>query len=275
METEYNIAVVWQPQLPQTEREAEEIVSFLSINGANSIACPLNSPDFRKQVSGDDFDLVICLGGDGSMLRAGKLCAAHEIPVMGINMGSVGFLIETQQGEWRQNIDKLLTGAWSPEKRMLLTVEAERNGESILRTEVLNEAVIARGKELRPVRLAASINGIPLTSYCADGLIISTATGSTAYAMSVGGPILQPEMRNMLLIPIAPYLCSDRCLVLSDTDEVTIDVSGEVETLLSPDGRDHLQLQAGDRVRVRASEHSAVFVRFNPKETIYRKLISK
>ena len=146
-------------------------------------------------------------------------------------------------------------------------------GEKKLHTwEVLNDIVLARALSIRPVHLLVHVNEIELAEYVADGLILSTATGSTSYSQSVGGPILRPDMRNMLLTPISPNLCVDRCLVLPDTDLVTFILGGSVEALISPDGYEGAGLEFGDRILARASEHSALFVRFQDKGVFYRNI---
>ena len=130
--------------------------------------------------------------------------------------------------------------------------------------------MLARAMAIRPIHLCVHINEIELAEYVADGLILSTATGSTAYSQSAGGPILRPDMRNMLLVPVAPNLCVDRCLVLPDTDTVSFTLTGNVEALISPDGYPGAGLEFGDRVVARSSEHSALFVRFGDKGIFYR-----
>jgi NAD+ kinase len=144
------------------------------------------------------------------MLRAGHLCAPCGVPILGINLGRLGFLIQVERGEWREMLDRLLEGEAWIEKRMMLQVNLLRSGEQAGTWHALNELVVSRGQYLRPVRLSASADGHLLTTYVADGLIASTATGSTAYALAAGGPILPPELRNILIVPIAPHLSVDR-----------------------------------------------------------------
>ena len=146
------------------------------------------------------------------------------------------------------------------------------DGSSDRSWEVLNDIVIARALSMRPIHLFVHVNEIELAEYVADGLILSTATGSTSYSQSVGGPILRPDMRNMLLTPISPNLCVDRSLVLPDTDTIAFTLGGNVDALVSPDGYAGDALQFGDQVRAKASEHSALFVRFGDKGIFYRNI---
>ena len=250
-----------------------DIVSVLkkrSVERAESFS--LNDQQFRKALRDGQFDLMIALGGDGTMLRAGKLGAPVNVPVMGVNLGHFGFLVETQRNEWRERIDDLLSGRWETDKRMMIRAEHFRGEKKLHTWEVLNDIVLARALSIRPVHLLVHVNEIELAEYVADGLILSTATGSTSYSQSVGGPILRPDMRNMLLTPISPNLCVDRCLVLPDTDLVTFILGGSVEALISPDGYEGAGLEFGDRILARASEHSALFVRFQDKGVFYRNI---
>ena len=232
----------------------------------------LNDRQFRSNLRNRQYDLVIALGGDGTMLRAGKLSAPVNVPVMGINLGHFGFLVETQKDQWKTRIDDLLAGKWETDRRMMIHAEHFHDDKCLHTWEILNDLVIARAMSIRPVHLIVHINEIELAEYVADGLILSTATGSTAYSQSAGGPILRPDMRNMLLVPISSNLCVDRCLVLADTDTVSFIISGNVEVVASPDGNPVSELDFGDRIVVRASEHSAEFVRFEDKGVFYRNI---
>jgi NAD+ kinase len=205
------------------------------------------------------------------MLRAGNLCAPSNIPILGVNLGQLGFLIQVEKAEWREYFDKLLAGEAWIENRMMLHAEHIRSGEELGSWEALNEVVVGRGSTLRPIRLSASVDGRHLTSYVADGLIASTATGSTAYALAAGGPILPPELRNILLVPIAPHLSVDRAVVLAEGSMVSMQVHGE-NAVLSIDGQPSITLMDDDHVDVRAAEVTAQFVRFGDPGYFYRNL---
>ena len=267
------IAVTWHPSLEDAKAMSRDILDKLksrSVDRADSF--PLNDPKFRSNLRNGTYDLVIALGGDGTMLRAGKLGAPVNVPVMGINFGHFGFLVETQRDEWQPRIDDLLEGKWETDARMMVHAEHWSGGKRMHGWEVLNDIVLARALSIRPVHLCVHINDIELAEYVADGLILSTATGSTAYSKSAGGPILRPDMRNMLLMPVAPNLCVDRCLVLPDSDTVSFTLTGNVEAVISPDGYPVTPLKFGDRILARASEHNALFVRFHDKGEFYRSI---
>jgi NAD+ kinase len=215
--------------------------------------------------------MLIVAGGDGSVLRAGNLCAPSRVPILGVNLGKLGFLIQVERDDWHEYFDKLLSGEAWIENRMMLHAEHIRSGEVMGAWDALNEVVVGRGQNLRPIRLSASVDGRHLTSYVADGLIASTATGSTAYALAAGGPILPPELRNILLVPIAPHLSVDRAVVLAEGSTVRMEINGE-NAVLSIDGQAPMALMPDDHVDVHAAEVIAQFVRFGDPGYFYRNL---
>lgn len=259
------------PKMPAAYAEAEAIANFLNERGVESPYGSLYEEGLRKRIKSGDFDMLIAVGGDGTMLRAGHLCAPYKIPILGINLGRLGFLIQVQSHEWREMLDRLFKGEAWIENRMMLRVKHLRAGETIGSWQALNEAVVGRGQYLRPVRLAASADGHLLTTYIADGLIAATPTGSTAYALAAGGPILPPELRNILIVPIAPHLSVDRAVVLAEGSSVSIIVKSE-NAILSVDGAAPVGLADDDRVDIHAAEYTAQFVRFGDPGYFYRNL---
>src|SRR6266498_2372136 len=259
------------PKMPQAFAEAEAMAAYLKEKGIEAPHGSLYDEDLRKRVRRGEFDLLIMAGGDGSVLRAGNLCAASRVPILGVNLGKLGFLIQVERDDWREYFDKLLTGEAWIEERMMLHAEHIRAGEMVGNWDALNEVVVGRGHLLRPVRLSAAVDGRHLTSYVADGLIAATATGSTAYALAAGGPILPPELRNILLVPIAPHLSVDRAVVLAEGSTVRMEVNGE-NAVLSIDGQSPMALMPDDHVDVHAAEVIAQFVRFGDPGYFYRNL---
>jgi NAD+ kinase len=259
------------PRMPEAFVEAEAISKYLKERGIKAPYGSLYDETLRKRVRRGEFDLLIMAGGDGSVLRAGNLCAPSKVPILGVNLGRIGFLIQVEKDEWREYFDKLLNGEAWIENRMMLHAEHTRSGEILGSWDALNEVVVGRGATLRPIRLSASVDGRHLTSYVADGLIASTATGSTAYALAAGGPILPPELRNILLVPIAPHLSVDRAVVLAEGSTVSMHVNGE-NAVLSIDGQPSITLMDDDHVDVRAAEVTAQFVRFGDPGYFYRNL---
>jgi len=220
-------------------------------------------------------DMVVALGGDGWMLHAGRITAEAGVPVLGVNLGRLGFLAEVQPTEWRSVLDRVCAGDYWIEQRMMLHTEVWRDDQRLLSFDVLNDVVVSRGAVVRPVRLETHIDGGWLTTYVADGLIIATPTGSTAYALAVGGPILPPDLKNILLIPVAPHLSMERAIVLARGSTVTVMVHTEHEAVISGDGLIEQPLGDGDRIIVEAGSHSARFVRTQDPSYFYRTLMER
>jgi NAD+ kinase len=266
------VLVVAHPQLPEATEEMAQIVSFLKEHGVPAAQGLIYDEAIHDKLDNGHFDLMIALGGDGTMLRAGRLCAPIEIPLLGINLGRFGFLTEVRQKQWQEIFPRLFSGEYWLEKRMMLHAEQWRSDKLLGTWEVLNDIVVSRGHIVRPVHLVASVDGRDLPTYVADALIAATATGSTAYALAAGGPILPPELRNILLVAVAPHLSIDRALVLAEGSSVSITVSTSHQAVLSPDGQIPIDLEDGDRVDAHASRYSVQFIRFQDPGYFYRNL---
>ncbi len=266
-------AIVTHPSQPEVVEEALELVQRLLSMGAESASTyTIYQPELRNQVKNKGIDILIALGGDGTMLRAGHLVAPTGIPVLGINRGRFGFLMEIDELDDAARLNQLLTGEYRLESRMMLHSIHRRSEEKLGEWHVLNEVVVTRGQYVRPIEVKASLDGYELASYVADGVIASTATGSTAYALAVGGPIMPPELRNILIVAIAPHLSVDRSIILAEGARVTLLVNSSHEAVLSADGQPPVILKDGDEVDVLASEYSVNFVRFQDQGYFYRNL---
>jgi NAD+ kinase len=263
--------IVTYPRVADSHAEADLIVAFLKAKGFDAPCGSLYDEELRTRLKNKEFDVLIAVGGDGTMLRAGHLCAPSGVPILGINLGRLGFLIQVERGEWREMLDQLFKGEAWLEHRMMLYVQHIRAGETLGNWHALNEAAVSRGANVKSIHLTASVDGRLLTSYVCDGLIASTATGSTAYALAAGGPILPPDLRNILLVPIAPHLSVDRAVVLSEGSSVSILVRSE-NTVISVDGQAPMPLAEDDRVDIKAGEYTAQFVRFGDPGYFYRNL---
>jgi len=263
--------VVAYRKMPEAFAEADLIGKFLKEKGYEAPQGSINDEGLRKRVKNGDFDMLIAVGGDGTMLRAGHLCAPYGVPILGIKLGRLGFLMQVESNEWREMLERLFKGEAWIEHRMMLSAEHVRADETLARWQALNEVVVGRGLTLRPVRLAASVDGRLLTTFVCDGLIAATATGSTAYALAAGGPILPPDLRNILLVPIAPHLSMERAVVLAEGSSVSFIVKSE-NTVVSVDGQPSSPLEEDDHVDVRAAEFAVQFVRFGDPGYFYRNL---
>ncbi len=267
------IAVAYHPSLEESRAEFEMVCRYLREQGVEMVTCAsLYDPDLRRSLEEGRYDILIALGGDGTMLRAGRLCAPLGIPVLGINAGHFGFLTEVQRDEWRGTLPLLLEGKYRLEKRMMLRAEHWRGDQLLDGWDVLNEVVVSRGRLVRPILLNANVDGYYMASYTADGLIASTPTGSTAYALAAGGPILPPELRNILIIPVAPHLSIDRAIILPEGVCVTIGVITSHEAVISVDGHLPIAVESGDSIKAFAGDHTALFVRFQDPSYFYRNL---
>jgi NAD+ kinase len=180
--------------------------------------------------------------------------------------------MEVRENQWREMVPRLLRGEFWLEHRMTLCAEQWRGEERLGSWEVLNEVVVSRGQIVRPVHLTTSVDGRFLTTYVADALIAATPTGSTAYALAAGGPILPPELRNILIVPVAPHLSIERAIVLAEGSKVSITVQTDHEAVLSADGQVPIRLADEDRVDAFAGQHTVKFVRFQDPGYFYRNL---
>jgi NAD+ kinase len=264
------VFVAAHPRIPDALLEAAAINSWLQEHGLESAHGTLEDASLRNRITQGEFSLMVAVGGDGTMLRVSHLCAPSNVPVLGINMGRLGFLMQFERDQWHSALEQLLKGVYWIENRMMIRAGHTRAGQSLGSWHALNEAVVTRAS-VRPVRVSANVDGMQLTNYVADGLIASTPTGSTAYALAAGGPILPPELRNILLVPIAPHLSVDRAVVLSEGTSVSITLrSGDA--VLSIDGQTPIGLAEGDVVDVRTGDYGARFVRFGDPGYFYRNL---
>ncbi len=208
-------------------------------------------------------DLVVGIGGDGTILRAVDLAAPQRVPVLGVNVGQLGYLATIEPESLRASMKRFLAGSFSVEERMRLEVAVERADGTVEKScFALNEAVLERCEPGHTIRLDAEFDGEPFTPYVADGLIVATPTGSTAYAFSVRGPIMAPRHRAILVAPVAPHMLFDRSMVLEPSTEVRLTVSGHRAAQLSIDGRSAGVLEDGDAVRCTGARLPALLVTF-------------
>ncbi len=253
--------------------KAQDIARFLEEHGAKeTIWGSFQDPALIERIETGAFDLLIALGGDGTMLRAGSIGAPLGLPILGINLGHFGFLTEIQQDQCDLLLPRLMEGRYRLEERMLLLAEHIRDGKILNSYHVINEVVVCRGQFVRPIQIQADVDGALLTTYVADGLIASTPTGSTAYALAAGGPILPPELRNILIIPVAPHLSVDRAIILSVGSWVEMKVHTSHEAVMSVDGHPPIQMQDGDAVKVTANDFTLHFVRFQDPGYFYHNI---
>jgi NAD+ kinase len=268
------IGLLHHPKLPATQPMAEALADLAGAHGLTAwIGSTWNAEAVSAEI--EHLDLLVTLGGDGSILRAARMASRRGVPVLGVNMGRLGFLAEILPEQWAAVLPKLVAGQYWTEERMMLYAEYHRGDTCRGEYEALNDVVVSRGSLARMVRLETDIDGSDLTTYAADGLIVSTATGSTAYALAAGGPILPPELRNILLIPIAAHLSMDRAIVLAQGAMVRIQVHTDHQAILTVDGQFEYELLDGDWVTVKASRYVSRFLRFQDRTYFYRTLMER
>ena len=210
-------------------------------------------------------DLVLVLGGDGTLIHASGLLDGRPVPILGVNMGSLGFMTEVPQAELYAALERVLAGKATVTERMKLRVHLHRGGapERALDKEVLNDVVMAKSASSHMAEIDTRVSGHPLTTYKADGIIVATPTGSTAYSLAANGPILYPTMRGVILTPICPHTLTQRPVVVPDDMEFEAVLVNDARVYLTLDGRNPTLLQKGDRVQVKQSYNRVLLVR-NP-----------
>ncbi len=266
------ILLLNHPQIGASAILIDEMTAQLRDWGIDSDQASVGHDDHRSFA---EYDMVVALGGDGTMLHVSRLTAMDSVPVLGVNLGRLGFLAEVQPDEWRQAFDRIRRGDYWIEHRFMLQAEVWRGDQQRASFEVLNEVVVTRGALVRPVRLETYIDGELLTTYMADGLIIATPTGSTAYALAAGGPILPPDLKNILLLAVAPHLSVDRAIVLAQGSVVTVKIVTDQPAIVTGDGSIEVPLQNGDQISVTGSSHVARFVRVQAPSYFYRTLMTR
>jgi len=269
------IGVLTHPKIPVSETLGAEIAEWLRERNVN--VCIGSSWDVEKiSEQLETLDILIALGGDGTLLRLARLSATYSLPILGLNLGRLGFLAEITPDNWRSALKRVLDNDYWVEHRLMLRVETRRNGKPVGESiDGLNEVVVSRGGIARVVRITTEVNESYLTTYVADGVIVSTPTGSTAYALAAGGPILAPELHNLVLIPIAPHLSMARPLVTSPSAVISLRVRTDHRAILTVDGQFYVDLEDGDRVIVAASPNVASFIRLGPRDYFYNSLMER
>lgn len=210
-------------------------------------------PVLSREEIGDRADLVIVIGGDGSLLSAARTLARYNTPVLGINRGRLGFLTDISPDELAQQVPDVLNGDYTAEHRFLLDVSVERDGKSIAHADALNDVVVNSGTSAQMIEFELSIDGEFVYRQRADGLIVSTPTGSTAYALSGGGPIMHPSLDAIVLVPMFPHALSSRPLVVQGSSEIRLDVltRNRIHPPVTCDGQVNMTARPGDSVVIR------------------------
>ena len=259
--TSFRIGFAYNPTSDAAIELRERATGWADVRGIDHWAATAADMDaMNDQLPGTD--VLVVLGGDGTFLRAARAVAEIDVPLLGINVGKVGFLSKVEAGDLFRTLERLQAGEFTLEHRMALEGRILRAGsvDAPERHIALNDVVIARGSLARVVRLDVAIDDSHLATYIADGLVVSSPTGSTGYSFSAGGPILDPTARNLIVTPIAGYLTTIRSVVVGSSVVVRCLVKDAHEALVSIDGREDVPLVVGDVVEVRALDRPIRFV---------------
>ena len=230
---------------------------------------------YEKREISQQADLLIVLGGDGTLLSVARAAHPHNIPILAVNLGSLGFLAEISIDELYPTLENILAGKFEIENRMLLNACIWRNGEKVEDHNVLNDVVINKGAVARVINLQVLVNGQYMTSYRADGLIIATPTGSTAYSLSAGGPIIHPSMHTLVLSPICPFTLTNRSILIPDQSIIQVKLAAEYDDVrVTLDGQEGYDMRAGDILKIKKTKTSLQLIR-GPNKNYYQILRDK
>lgn len=270
-----HVAIVGKHQAPGIKPVLEEIAQFLcsqgldvSLEADTAQNTGLTGYEALSHAElGRACDLAVVVGGDGTMLGFAREMARHGIPLVGINQGRLGFITDIPFERWRESLAPILAGDYEVEPRAMLEGEVWRDGESIFSGQALNDVVLSRGQTASMIELRIQAGGEPVANIRADGIIVATPTGSTAYSLSAGGPILHPSIAGWVLVPIASHTLSNRPIVLPDRGEVSLEIVAGRDASVNFDMQSLASLLHGDTITVRRSQHQIRFL--HPKGWSY------
>ncbi|MDP2919138.1 MAG: NAD(+)/NADH kinase [Dehalococcoidia bacterium] len=263
------IGILFHPLKESAIALAADLEKFLAAQGIAVWTCSAwECEHVRGKIHGTD--LILTAGGDGTILRAVNAIAPGKTPITGINLGNVGFMTEFAVEEAKDKLRHLLEGeGWIDERAVLEATVKNTSGKLLGKHYALNDVVLARGSVVRVVHIEAFIDDQPLTTYKADGVIVSTATGSTGYALAAGGPILHPRAKEIMLLPIMPHMSASYRLVLPPDTTIRLRLETVYPASLSIDGHVNLSVETGTEVTVRRSAHTVRFLRYHPPTEFY------
>jgi len=276
------IGIISRPRRSNLAEVVPPLLSWLEEHGVRTVLDPETAGSLRDDGLGktrhqvaEQADLLLVLGGDGTLLAAAREAALRGVPILPVNMGSLGFLTSFTVDELYPALEATLAGESTINERVLLLVERVNRGEILTKQRVLNDCVVHKGTLARMIELELYVDNGFVCRYRADGLIVATPTGSTAYSMSAGGPIVHPMVESILITPICPHTLSDRPVVIHDTSMIELRVAESSESaFLTLDGQTGVPMQVGDRVRITRAEERLKLIQ-PPNKTYFEILRSK
>lgn len=269
------VGILYHPKKEAAEILAEKLKKTIESRGIDVWkSSAWNLEEARKQVNGSE--LILTVGGDGTILRAVQTVVPESVPITGINLGNLGFMTELSVDEIEDRLSDLLDGkGWIDERYLLEAEVGSDNGRKKQKFYALNDVVLARGSVARVIHVEARINEELLTTYKADGVIVATATGSTGYSLAAQGPILYPQSRELLLVPIAPHLSSSYSLVLPDSAVIKLTLITYHSATISIDGHINSNLSSNIEITIQHSLNTVKFLRIHPRNKFYSSLERK
>jgi NAD+ kinase len=277
------VGIISRPRREDIARFVPPLVKWLQAHGAE-VTCDSETSDCfgplavktrkREELPGCT-DLLIVLGGDGTLLSAARLSADRKVPILAVNLGGLGFLTTVSQDEIYLILDEIFSGRHRVSERVMLEAEIVRDGAVIRRQIALNDAVLNKGALARIMDLELRVDGEYVTTYKSDGLIVSSPTGSTAYSLAAGGPIVYPTVEAFIITPICPHTLTNRPLVIPDSATIEVEFKAEDDAVfLTLDGQIGIELVRGDQIRMRKAAEKLLLVR-PAKKTYYQILRNK
>jgi NAD+ kinase len=276
-----SIGILTKPKFPEVKTTLQRVVSWLRerhidvLLDTTSASLLAEKGGIQKTELAGKADVLLVLGGDGTMLNAARLAGERGIPILGVNMGGLGFLTEVRLENLYPSLERVFANEFVLDERLMLKTHVHRHGETVAQGVVLNDVVISKGTLARMIELSISIQGRFVTNLRGDGLIVSTPTGSTAYSLSAGGPIINPAVHSLILTPICPHTLTHRPLIVQGNVEIEVTLTSKDDGAMATlDGQVGVSLTQGDTVALRISEHKTRLIRF-PETNYYDVLREK
>ncbi|NOS80447.1 MAG: NAD(+) kinase [Nitrospira sp.] len=276
-----SIGILTKPKFPEVKGTLRDVVAWLrarNINvilGETSVTLLGELDGYQDAQLSNKADVLLVLGGDGTMLNAARLAAERSIPILGVNMGGLGFLTEVRLENLYPSLERVFANDYVLDERLMLQTHIHRDGETIAQGVVLNDVVISKGTLARMIELRIEIEGRFVTNLRSDGLIVSSPTGSTAYSLSAGGPIIDPAVQSLILTPVCPHTLTHRPLIVPGKDKIDLTLTSKDDGAMATlDGQVGVSITQGDTVTIQTSENRTRLIRF-PESNYYDVLREK
>jgi NAD+ kinase len=276
-----NIGILTKPKFPEVRPTLQGVVAWLRERSITVLldttsAALLSEPGgIQKTQLASQADVLLVLGGDGTILSAARLAAERSIPILGVNMGGLGFLTEVRLDNLYASLDRVFANDFALDERLMLQTHVHRHGETVARGIVLNDVVISKGTLARMIELKIDIQGQFVTNLRADGLIVGTPTGSTAYSLSAGGPIINPSVQALILTPISPHTLTHRPLIVPGNVAIEVTLTSKDDGAMATlDGQVGIAMTQGDTAVIQTSDRRTKLIRF-PESHYYEVLREK